>query len=604
MSTPAYNNMIWLLLSEELNEAFPRQHKPEYYIAPVITTMTLEWRKTKRRLADAIVAAATKARVPIQAERIYDLENTLSNGLLIGGRVATASITETTQLSLTEAKISGLGQLGIGRVRDAKGNLVDVYFDKLDAKAWADMSKNWSDIEYGTMFSNYVRDPSSRFKGIVLQDSKGVVHGAAIYEDSVSSVIYNFQEKGVNLKILETAPFDRGQQGLSGVGSNLLGRIGEEVKEGGKLFLESAEKSQGFYDKVGMHREHLGSKSFNWDADEAQAFAQKMGVSKTGVREIVKDTTEVEFTAAKNAQMRREMDSILKDYKVTTTNLIADALKKAKSDTIPQLTSVGTGRGGFTTVMLSKEGMKEVVDGLQWQKDFVDNVSKSVIDRVRGITKDRYASSYDLRKNIDRSFRIDRDKSLGSFRSAVDGHAQSMMKGNITPAQFEKNMMGSIEQNYRKLYKEGKGVPFNAKLERWEEEFIKKQVHGQEQYLSNFRSYIESKQGLGQELTSRVSQRAGLYAERGTAMFEAGHVSSLPDDVLLDWEMQPAEHCLDCPDYEAGSPYTKDTLPGYPGEGFHLSACGTNCCCTIGVNKLYVTQTPEPEMNMGDTGEE
>jgi hypothetical protein len=110
------------------------------------------------------------------------------------------------------------------------------------------------------------------------------------------------------------------------------------------------------------------------------------------------------------------------------------------------------------------------------------------------------------------------------------------------------------------------------------------------QYLNRFADYIHTKQVLGKELTSQIRARAGLYAERGSAIFEAGAVSAMPSDVLIDWKMNPAEHCSTCPIYASNSPYTKGTLPGYPGEGFHLTRCGVNCQCQLEISDLYVTQ--------------
>lgn len=310
---------------------------------------------------------------------------------------------------------------------------------------------------------------------------------------------------------------------------------------------------------------------------------------------LVLEAKAIEFDPRLRSQMQREVKAVMQEYKAYTGSLIEDALKKAKGDTVPKLVSVGKGRGGFTTVALSKQGMQEVVDSLQWQKDFVDDVTKSVTKRVATITKGRYASSYDLRSQINRTFRIDRDKSIKNFHSSVEDVSNRLRAGRITAGDFELGMRKNIESHYRKLYQEGKGT---ARLEKWEEEFIRRQAHTQDQYLSNFRQYINQRQAMGEELTGRVNQRAHLYAERGTALFEAGHLASLPDDVLVNWEMQPAEHCPTCPTYEVGSPYTKETLPGLPGEGFNVTRCGTNCQCILQVSELYVTKTPEPERDL------
>jgi hypothetical protein len=48
---------------------------------------------------------------------------------------------------------------------------------------------------------------------------------------------------------------------------------------------------------------------------------------------------------------------------------------------------------------------------------------------------------------------------------------------------------------------------------------------------------------------------------------------------LLYYRLNPAEHCSDCIAREAGNPYTKETLRGYPGDG--STKCKTRDKCTI-----------------------
>ena len=249
------------------------------------------------------------------------------------------------------------------------------------------------------------------------------------------------------------------------------------------------------------------------------------------------------------------------------------------------------------TLRLSREGLEEVIGALDYQVGFMDDFTKSTRDRVLGLTRARYGTFTELRNEVSRTFRIDRDKTMGLFKSDVQGLAQRVIDGTLDVDGFVRQMEGSIGNYYERLYKQGKNV---TTLQDWERELIRQQVQGQKQYLDNFGDYIRNKQALGQELTGRVTWRAGLYAERGSAMFEFGVMNAWPDDILIDWKMQPAEHCTTCPIYEGNSPYTKDTLPGFPGEGFNLSECGVNCNCIIQPSDLYVWKPvevePEPEI--------
>ncbi len=238
-------------------------------------------------------------------------------------------------------------------------------------------------------------------------------------------------------------------------------------------------------------------------------------------------------------------------------------------------------------IVLSKESIEAVVKELQWQKDFVDNLTKDTKTRVSNLLSSRHGSLGEFRSNANRVFRVDRDNAIDAFKSQVKGYGQSVIDNKMSADEFIEAMQSSIENHYKSLYRQGKGI---QTLQEWEEELILKQAQTQNPYLRNFGDYIRQKQALGKGLTPYVTARAELYGERGKSIFEAGNVASMPDDALLTWKMQPAEHCTTCPVYASNSPYTKQTLPGFPGEGYHLTQCGVRCHCMIVLSDLYVTQ--------------
>ncbi len=286
--------------------------------------------------------------------------------------------------------------------------------------------------------------------------------------------------------------------------------------------------------------------------------------------------------------IRANMDHIMGQYKAGVLDQLGTHLANARASTVP-IVKIGTSK--LTSVALSREGIKEIVDNFTFQEDFVDKLTLDTVTRVERLTASRYTSLTDLRGNLNREFRIDRDNGILSFRQDVDKLANRVRSGRLSSGDFQIQMGKDIEDHYRKLYRAGKG----GALEAWEEEFVRRQAQGQMKYLDNFGNYIEVQKGIGNELTSRINQRASLYAERGSAIYEAGFVASLPDDVLLDWVLQPAEHCPTCPIYAANSPYTKGTLPGFPGEGFHITICGTNCKCKLRISDLFVIELPGEE---------
>lgn len=282
------------------------------------------------------------------------------------------------------------------------------------------------------------------------------------------------------------------------------------------------------------------------------------------------------------------IESLIGKMATDVKEQVQEAKKKANSDARPKL---ARGTVNVVTTVLSREGLEAVIAGLDFQKDFVDDLNLSTKQRIGRLLQSRYGTATDLKTQVDHALRISRDNVLDNFHDDVAKIAKKMRDGAITSEKFHDDMMSSIQKQYRKMYREGKGSP----LEEWEEELIKRQAETQRQYLDNFKGYIDRKEIIGEELTSYVDNRAGLYAERGTTMYEAGWVSTLPADILLNWVLGVAEHCPTCPIYATNSPYTKQDIQGrigYPGQGDN-TICRTSCKCFLEVSELYAFSLPE-----------
>ena len=237
-----------------------------------------------------------------------------------------------------------------------------------------------------------------------------------------------------------------------------------------------------------------------------------------------------------------------------------------------------------TTILLSREGLEAVVSQLDFHIDFVDDLTASTQSRIDKLLKVRYGSITDFSKQVDHTLRISRDNLLDAFHLDVDGIANRVRDGIITPAQFHDNMLDTIGKHYRKIYRSAKGVPLTASEEAW----IVKEIESQRPYLNNFRDLLTQKKALNQELTSYVNNRAGLYAERGSSIYEYSIINTWDDAILIDWQMSVAEHCWECPILAQNSPYTKQSLPKIPGDG--STACGTNCKCFLTISDLYYSK--------------
>lgn len=306
-------------------------------------------------------------------------------------------------------------------------------------------------------------------------------------------------------------------------------------------------------------------------------------------------TKQIYFPIGHQNRMFQMQDKLFANYKSKVKDITKETLARAKADSVLKITAQGT------TLPLSKEALTEITNSIQFQLDSVDDLSKNTRERILQVMQSKYSSITQLKKTVNRELRLDRDGALKSFHSSVNSLANRVRTGKITTGQFNQSMQDSIAKHYRSMYMEGKNITKLSDLTKADNDFIAAQVKTQIPYLNNFQDSLDFNQAIGDELTGRVNWRAGLYAERGTAMFEAGHIAGMPDDVLIDWVLQPAEHCPTCPIYAGNSPYVKKTLPGFPGEGFHLTRCGTNCRCILQVSELYVSEfgeVPEPESRL------
>jgi L-amino acid N-acyltransferase YncA len=158
------------------------------------------------------------------------------------------------------------GSYGSGNCSDASGGIVDIAFDKMTAKDFGSMEKEWGSMEFGEEFAKYAKGGDSR-KGMVVRDSKGKVQGACLFTKSGDRV---------NLHYVETNPANRGKKkGLSGIGSNILARLCAEIPSGGSLMLTATTDSLPFYKKIGM--ETMGNVARFTHAN-GQTFSRKIGI--------------------------------------------------------------------------------------------------------------------------------------------------------------------------------------------------------------------------------------------------------------------------------------------------------------------------------------
>jgi len=179
-----------------------------------------------------------------------------------------------------------VGDMGGMTVKDADGNLVPLRADEFNYRDYENMKKEWSSMHFDEIWRYAAEEPSPfdrsgkarKFRPediyITAKDKAGNVQGAVIAS--------NHKGVDIHVEFLEVNPANRGENGLSGIGSNLLARVATELEPDQIFTLEAIESAKGFYAKIGMTpgEAYEGGQSFSFTYEQAQDFAKKMSVFK------------------------------------------------------------------------------------------------------------------------------------------------------------------------------------------------------------------------------------------------------------------------------------------------------------------------------------
>ena len=148
-------------------------------------------------------------------------------------------------------------------------------------------------------------------------------------------------------------------------------------------------------------------------------------------------------------------------------------------------------------------------------------------------------------------------------------------KGDIEVSELNKAGRGNFSWFYAQAYKLGKGTTGDDDtLSDEDKAYLKDEIKDEYRYFKKFSDDIAKGEGK-----MNYQDRAEMYGQALDGLFLQGQVSSLPHETQIYWRLGVAEHCNDCLEFAAGSPYTPDTLPAVPRDG--TSACLTNCKCFL-----------------------
>lgn len=164
---------------------------------------------------------------------------------------------------------------------------------------------------------------------------------------------------------------------------------------------------------------------------------------------------DVWFPQGKQNAVWQDIEGLMKSYGYAVDDKAKDLEQKAKIAANPP----GLSNWQDTTpvrLALSKEGVEAVVKELQWQKDFVDNLTKDTKTRVSNLLSSRYGGLGEFRQGVNRAFRVDRDNAIDAFKKQARGYGQQVIDGKMSADEFIEAMQSSIENHYKSLYRQGK----------------------------------------------------------------------------------------------------------------------------------------------------
>jgi hypothetical protein len=192
----------------------------------------------------------------------------------------------------------------------------------------------------------------------------------------------------------------------------------------------------------------------------------------------------------------------------------------------------------------------------------------AVLDSIPNAIMDPYGKANRLRLEYQKV----RSRFQARVTEAVDG-----LEGQvISRRDFNRRMYGYFESFYVRAYELGKEITSGSiLLNETDKAYLDKEVMDEFGYSRVFANDILI--GAG-DMDYRA--RALLYVKALDSLFYRGQVSGMPRGLLVEWHCDPTvKNCQDCIEREAGSPYTADTLPGYPRDGTCM--CITACRCSL-----------------------
>ncbi|MFZ5986381.1 MAG: hypothetical protein ACOYWZ_04535 [Bacillota bacterium] len=235
-----------------------------------------------------------------------------------------------------------------------------------------------------------------------------------------------------------------------------------------------------------------------------------------------------------------------------------------------------------TTLQFTAEALKDLATKIDWQEKVIDDFKKTALERINHILDIKYGTVREYEDVLKSLFGEIKRKEIAEFNRVVGGYAKDLLDDKIKLDRFHSLMQGAIEEYYPKAYMAGRAEFGGKGLEKVHLNQINKEIEEEKKYLKGFADDISR----GKVAGGSIEVRAGMYGDAIGGLYEQGKMSNFEDDpqVSIYWRLGIAEHCDDCIELAAGSPYGVDNpLPTHPGAGD--TVCLSNCKCYLEIEK-------------------
>lgn len=166
----------------------------------------------------------------------------------------------------------------------------------------------------------------------------------------------------------------------------------------------------------------------------------------------------------------------------------------------------------------------------------------------------------------------DRAKELiAALALALLGLTQKLAAGSITRRGFTNAATGALWDHMQQAAALSAGDAYHVRP-------VDALLASKYTYLDNFAADIAS----GAISDAQAAARAELWSGLAHTAYQMGKVQAMSDEAKAEiyWTAEDDDHtCPDCEALEAGSPYTLESLPTYPGDG--ATQCLSACRCSI-----------------------